>query len=166
MCVKDEWKCLLLLYIIISVFCLSKCKTNVVTKLIFENSCHTLVRWLCKGIYKILTIGKKKKIVFIRKVAETFYMKKKSINQSTSLYKSTSLKQRSTSRQTCPSTCTHCPDLPEKNPRSFSLLSEHVDYYNTTDVSIFKKTPSYIWLITHLLLLWSHFFQEWDQIHV
>jgi hypothetical protein len=30
-CVKDEWKCLLLLYIIISLFCLSKCKTNVVT---------------------------------------------------------------------------------------------------------------------------------------
>ena len=48
-CVKDEWKCLLLLYIIISLFCLSKCKTNVVTKLIFENSCHTLVRWWCKG---------------------------------------------------------------------------------------------------------------------
>ena len=65
-CVKDEWKCLLLLYIIISLFCLSKCKTNVVTKLIFENPCHTLVRWWCKGIYKILTIwggggGKKKK---------------------------------------------------------------------------------------------------------
>jgi hypothetical protein len=60
-CVKDEWKCLLLLYIIISLFCLSKCKTNVVTKLIFENSCHTLVRWWCKGIYKILTIGKEKK---------------------------------------------------------------------------------------------------------
>ena len=59
-CVKDEWKCLLLLYIIISLFCLSKCKTNVVTKLIFENSCHTLVRWWCKGIYKILTIGKNK----------------------------------------------------------------------------------------------------------
>jgi hypothetical protein len=59
-CVKDEWKCLLLLYIIISLFCLSKCKTNVVTKLIFENSCHTLVRWWCKGIYKILTIGGKK----------------------------------------------------------------------------------------------------------
>ena len=58
-CVKDEWKCLLLLYIIISLFCLSKCKTNVFTKLIFENSCHTLVRWWCKGIYKILTIGKK-----------------------------------------------------------------------------------------------------------
>jgi hypothetical protein len=63
-CVKDEWKCLLLLYIIISLFCLSKCKTNVVTKLIFENSCHTLCRWWCKEIYKILTIGggKKKKI--------------------------------------------------------------------------------------------------------
>jgi zinc finger SWIM domain-containing protein 3 len=60
-CVKDEWKCLLLLYIIISLLCLSKCKTNVVTKLIFENSCHTLVRWWCKGIYKILTIGKKNK---------------------------------------------------------------------------------------------------------
>ena len=63
-CVKDEWKCLLLLYIIISLFCLSKCKTNVATKLILENSCHTLVRWWCKGIYKILTIGgeKKKKV--------------------------------------------------------------------------------------------------------
>jgi hypothetical protein len=60
-CVKDEWKCLLLLYIIISLFCLSKCNANVVTKLIFENPCHTLVRWWCKGIYKILTIGKKNK---------------------------------------------------------------------------------------------------------
>jgi hypothetical protein len=37
----DEWRCLLLLYIIISLFCLSKCKTNVVTKLIFENPCHS-----------------------------------------------------------------------------------------------------------------------------
>ena len=51
----------LVLYIIISLFCLSKCKTNVVTKLIFENPCHTLVRWWCKGIYKILTIGGKKR---------------------------------------------------------------------------------------------------------
>ena len=33
-CVKDEWKCLLLLNIIISLFCLSYCKTNVVTKFI------------------------------------------------------------------------------------------------------------------------------------
>ena len=28
---------------------------------IFENSCHALVRWWCKGIYKILTIGGKKR---------------------------------------------------------------------------------------------------------
>jgi hypothetical protein len=67
-CVKDEWKCLLLLYIIISLLCLSKCKTNVVTKLIFENSCHTLVRWWCKGIYKILTIGKKKLKKFLNSI--------------------------------------------------------------------------------------------------
>ena len=57
-CVKDEWKCLLLLYIIISLFCLSKGKTNVVTKFIFEK--NPVTRW-CKGIYKILTRKKKEK---------------------------------------------------------------------------------------------------------
>jgi hypothetical protein len=72
-CVKDEWKCLLLLYITISLFCLSKCKTNVVTKLVFENSCHTLVRWWCKGIYKILTIGikRRKKSYYNVKIEDT-----------------------------------------------------------------------------------------------
>jgi hypothetical protein len=40
-------------------------------------------------------------LVFIRKVAEMFYMKK-SINQSTSFYKSTSLKNRSTSKLVLP----------------------------------------------------------------
>jgi hypothetical protein len=40
LCVKDEWKCLLLLYIIISLFCLSKCKTNVV---FYLKNCH----WNC-----------------------------------------------------------------------------------------------------------------------
>ena len=72
-CVKDQWKCLLLLYITISLFCLSKCKTNVVTKLVFENSCHTLVRWWCKGIYKILTIGikRRKKSYYNVKIEDT-----------------------------------------------------------------------------------------------
>jgi hypothetical protein len=31
-CVKDEWRCLLLLYIIISLFCLSKCKMYLIKK--------------------------------------------------------------------------------------------------------------------------------------
>jgi quinol-cytochrome oxidoreductase complex cytochrome b subunit len=41
-CVKDEWKCLLLLYISISLFCLSYCKTNVVTKFIVLKTPVTL----------------------------------------------------------------------------------------------------------------------------
>jgi hypothetical protein len=61
-CVKDEWKCLLLLYIIISLFCLSYCKTNVVTKFIVLKTPVNLGRCWCKGMYKILTILKKKNL--------------------------------------------------------------------------------------------------------